>query len=193
MGRRPSGLPDGGLEEFLSIAAGLPERHLPWFEWTVMSRITNDGSSHAPIWGPDGKRIAYRTTKYGWMDLAWMPSDRSGPDGTLLRQTSWQSAVSFSPDGKYLAFGQSVPNTQYGTRVLPLTGERKPVPFAKSKFQQGAAKFSPDGRWVVYLFHGVGQGRGLRVSLAWSWSEDPESTRCGGATARKISTAMARK
>ncbi len=77
----------------------------------VMSRITNDGLSHAPIWTPDGKRIAYRTWKGGKMTLAWMLSDRSGPEERLVNYTAWQSAVSFSPDGKYLSFDQIEPDT----------------------------------------------------------------------------------
>jgi Tol biopolymer transport system component len=34
--------------------------------------------------------------------------------------------------------------------VLPLTGERKPIPFLKTPFNEFGAKFSPDGRWVAY-------------------------------------------
>jgi Tol biopolymer transport system component len=33
---------------------------------------------------------------------------------------------------------------------LPLSGERKPVPFLKTEFFEGQGQFSPDGRWVAY-------------------------------------------
>jgi hypothetical protein len=34
--------------------------------------------------------------------------------------------------------------------VLPLDGDRKPVPFVKSEFTTQQGQFSPNGRWVAY-------------------------------------------
>ncbi|MBN1491019.1 MAG: PD40 domain-containing protein [Phycisphaerae bacterium] len=34
--------------------------------------------------------------------------------------------------------------------MLPLFGERKPVPFVNTSFDEGNGQFSPDGRWVAY-------------------------------------------
>jgi eukaryotic-like serine/threonine-protein kinase len=34
--------------------------------------------------------------------------------------------------------------------VLPLEGDRKPVPFLVTQFDETDARFSPDGRWVAY-------------------------------------------
>ena len=34
--------------------------------------------------------------------------------------------------------------------VLPLEGDRQPRPVVKTSFPEGAAKFSPDGQWLVY-------------------------------------------
>jgi len=117
----------------------------------VMSRITNNGTSHGPIWSPDGKRFAFRTWKGGKMTLAWMPADRSGPEEMLANVPAWQSAVSFSPDGKHLAYDEVDPHgPEYGVWIMSLEGGRESRAFAKSKFQQGAGKFSPDGRWLVY-------------------------------------------
>jgi hypothetical protein len=33
---------------------------------------------------------------------------------------------------------------------LPLTGERKPVPFLQTQFNEYIARLSPDGRWLAY-------------------------------------------
>ncbi len=33
---------------------------------------------------------------------------------------------------------------------MPLEGERKPVPYLQTEFNEQQAKFSPDGRWVAY-------------------------------------------
>jgi eukaryotic-like serine/threonine-protein kinase len=34
--------------------------------------------------------------------------------------------------------------------VLPVEGDRKPVPFLIKEFNEGQARFSPDGHWVAY-------------------------------------------
>jgi len=34
--------------------------------------------------------------------------------------------------------------------VLPMQGERTPLPFQNTRFDESRARFSPDGRWVAY-------------------------------------------
>jgi protease II len=34
--------------------------------------------------------------------------------------------------------------------VLPLFGDRKPIPFLQTEFNEGQGQFSPDGRWMAY-------------------------------------------
>jgi Tol biopolymer transport system component len=34
--------------------------------------------------------------------------------------------------------------------ILPLDGDRKPVPFTNAPFTQYGAVFAPDGRWIAY-------------------------------------------
>src|SRR5688572_10570675 len=41
--------------------------------------------------------------------------------------------------------------------VLPLVGERKPIPFLQTQFSETQAQFSPDGRWVAYASDESGQ------------------------------------
>ena len=33
---------------------------------------------------------------------------------------------------------------------LPLFGDRKPLPFLQTRFNEATGRFSPDGRWIVY-------------------------------------------
>jgi dipeptidyl aminopeptidase/acylaminoacyl peptidase len=41
--------------------------------------------------------------------------------------------------------------------LLPLSGERKPVPYLQTPFDEMAARFSPDGRWMAYQSNESGQ------------------------------------
>jgi Tol biopolymer transport system component len=117
----------------------------------VTTKLTTDGVSHAPVWTPDGKHIAFRSWKAGTMTMWWMPADRSGPEERLTTVGARQSLVSFSPDGRYAAFNQmDTDGTGTNTYVLPMEGDRTPQPFIKSQFTDGSARFSPDGKWVAY-------------------------------------------
>jgi hypothetical protein len=124
------------------------------------------------------------------MTLAWMPADRSGPAEMMVNVPAWQSAVSFSPDGKYLAFDQVAfdPAREDGVWIMPLTGDRQPRPFARSRFPVGAGKFSPDGKWVVYCSMESGKaeiyvqpwpGPGPKIQISSEGGLDPMWRRDG--------------
>jgi hypothetical protein len=158
--------------------------HVYDFERDVLSRVTTDGVSHAPIWTPDGARLAYRSNQWGAMTMAWMPADRSTPAERLVDYTAWQSAVSFSPDGQFLAFDQYDWTSPSGGDiwVLPLAGERRPRPFVKGGYPAGAGKFSPDGRWILYSAMEAGRaeiyvqawpGPGAKIQVSSDGGTDP--------------------
>jgi eukaryotic-like serine/threonine-protein kinase len=160
------------------------------FDRGVMSRFTTDGASHAPIWTADGGRIAYRTWQGGMMTISWLPADRSGPAERLVNYTAWQSAVSFSPDGKYLAFDQYDRTSTDGGDiwVLPLRGDRQPRPVVKTAAPEGAAKFSPDGKWLLYSSMESGRpeiyvqawpGPGAKIQISSDGGTDPMWRRDG--------------
>ena len=88
----------------------------------------------------------------------WMPADRSGSPEKLTNIGIWQSPSSWTPDGKAVAFTQNSPQTGPDVYVLPIDDrERKPIPFAQTKFAEGSPKFSPDGRWIAYTSNESGR------------------------------------
>ena len=73
--------------------------------------------------------------------------------------------------------------------VLPLEGSGPPLPVAQSRFGEGSAKFSPDGRWVAYSSDESGRaevyvqafpGPGPKVQISNSGGTDPIWRRAGG-------------
>jgi eukaryotic-like serine/threonine-protein kinase len=147
------------------------------FARTVLSQVTTDGLSHAPLWTPDGKDLCYRSWKAGTMTMWEMPADRSRPGERLTDFGARQSAVSVSPDGRYLAYnqmgdmsadsaksdmamggGMGSMGTGSDIWVLPLQGaDRTPQRFKGTKYEEASPKFSPDGRWVAYCSNDTGK------------------------------------
>jgi eukaryotic-like serine/threonine-protein kinase len=41
--------------------------------------------------------------------------------------------------------------------ILPMTGDRTPKAFVKTRFNETAPRFSPDGRWIAYVSDEAGQ------------------------------------
>ena len=61
-----------------------------------------------------------------------------------------QFPTSSSPDGQMLLFTDEHPDTNLDVWFLPLGADRQPQPFARTEFNETAARFSPDGRCVAY-------------------------------------------
>jgi serine/threonine protein kinase len=102
-------------------------------------------------WSPDGREIIYLDRQNGVLSLRRKAADGSGTEETLLQLDHWLAARAQSPDGKSLLYETIFPDTGVDLWLLPLSGERKPVPFVQTHFNEGNATFSPDGRWVTYV------------------------------------------
>jgi serine/threonine protein kinase len=107
-----------------------------------------------PRWSPDGSALLYNTSGYGNPQISRISVAGVGEAERVLPSEHSQTAESWSPDGRYLIFGQN-PADKMSERtlwVLQMTGEKKPYPlFAASHSQQWGAAFSPDGKWVAYV------------------------------------------
>jgi len=156
----------------------------------TFTRMTTDGRSHWPLWTPDGRRLTFRVGMPGPFMMWWMPADRSGGAEQLTRIgtehlagfAAGQSPASWSPDGKAVAFTQMAPPARADVWVLEMEGDRKPRPFAQSKFSEGAPRFSPDGKWIAYVSDETGRnevyvqsypGPGPKIQMSADGGTDP--------------------
>jgi eukaryotic-like serine/threonine-protein kinase len=114
------------------------------------SRLTYDGASDYPVWSPEGSRIAYVSYRDGSYNLYQKASTGAGQEELLFASDEFTAISDWSSDGHFLAYASINPKTEFDFWVLPLDGKRKPFPFARTPFSEGAGKFSPDGRWMAY-------------------------------------------
>jgi serine/threonine protein kinase/Tol biopolymer transport system component len=124
----------------------------------ALTRFTFEGNYNpVPVWTPDGKRIAFESNKEGPPNLFWQLADGSGGLERLNTSENIQVPMSWSRDGKLLAF-MDVNSTGVDIWVLqmgdpsPGSGQfRKAQPFLRTPFNEGAPAFSPDARWLAYI------------------------------------------
>jgi Tol biopolymer transport system component/predicted Ser/Thr protein kinase len=117
----------------------------------TLSRFTFDGDQNLfPAWRPDGKRIAFWSTKEGPQNIFWQLSDGSGGLERLTTSQDAQAPTSWSPDGQVLAFVEDTPNKRFEIWVLRM-GDHKAQPFLQTRFNEAGPRFSPDGRWLAYV------------------------------------------
>ena len=155
------------------------------FARTTLTPFSTNGSSQAPVWTPDGKRIAYRGTRKGFRNVYWKATDGSGEEEALTDSTSINTPSSWSPDGKWLAFMENNPTTGSSIWVLPVEGDRKPQLFQRSASN---AHFSPDGHWIAYQSAESGrpeiyvrpfQNAGGKIQISTSGGDEPIWSRDG--------------
>ena len=117
----------------------------------TLTRFTFEGATNlSPVWTPDGKRIAFVSTKEGPGNLFWQLADGSGGPERLATGEYSQTPYSWSPDGQLLAFIETDPTTQRDIWVRQLS-DGKAQPFLRTRFDEGGPRFSPDGRWMAYV------------------------------------------
>jgi serine/threonine protein kinase len=117
-------------------------------------RITSDAAIDTnPVWSPDGRRIAFASNRAGDMDIYERSADGTGAETLLYASPLGVRPMSWSPDGKVLAFEDMGPTTGSDIKLLSFQGEGKMSvrEFAATSFNERQASFSPDGRWIAYV------------------------------------------
>jgi Tol biopolymer transport system component len=117
------------------------------------SRFTfHEGAEFSPVWSPDGRRVAFAFDSGGGsVAMSQKALDESGNGTSLGLGGNFQIPHSWSSDGGYLLYSTNDPKTQGDLWVLPTSGDRKPVPFLQSAFDEPDGRFSPDGKWIAFV------------------------------------------
>jgi len=123
----------------LDLARGIP------------SRFTFDQASDVyPVWSPDSNRIVFGSNRDGAWSLYQKSSSGAGSEEAILKSSDRKWPSDWSSDGRFILYTLISPDTQADLWVLPLFGDRQPIPFLKTKFGESNGVFSPDGKWIAY-------------------------------------------
>ena len=140
--------PDGEHVILTQIKSGEFELWIYEIDRAVSTPFTFEGSNARAVWSPDGKQLAFGSSRDGGINIYWKFVDGSGEAEQLTKGENAQYPSSWSPDGKVLAFYESDAKSGFDIWVLPLGDE--PQPFLKTQFMEWGPMFSPDGRWIAF-------------------------------------------
>jgi serine/threonine protein kinase/Tol biopolymer transport system component len=121
-------------------------------ERNVPTRLTATiGNDLSPVWSPDGAWIYFTSLRNNTNDIYRRAASGSGVDELVYPAKEPVTPTAISPDGEILLFtrgmGRETARDIWGMR---LKGDRWMFQVVSTKFDDEAARFSPDGKWIAY-------------------------------------------
>ena len=110
-------------------------------------KMTFEGDDASPLWSKDGSRLFFYSIREGTRGIYELPAD--GSRGEPQRIGSGMP-LDVSPDGAVLLTSRVGAATRGDISTLSLRGDNTEKPWLATPFDEGEAKFSPDGEWVAY-------------------------------------------
>jgi len=112
--------------------------------------VVSPASDIQPAYSPDGRRIAFCSTRFGERYEIWV----SDSDGTEARQLTdglgeWQCSPHWSPDGRQVAFDSQAADGNSHVWTIDADGG-PPRQITSGPGSQTHPTFSRDGRWVYF-------------------------------------------
>ena len=170
----------------VAIARGNPEPavYLYDIERKTESRLTTDGSfSRAPVWSPDGSRIAYTSIRdNGRLNVYIAKTDRSSPPEALIVEDVDMIPTSWSDDDTRLLVDHGDPG-ETEIWVINMTGEPEATPVVQTRPWVYGGVFSPNGKWMAYVSREEGDdevyvvpfpGPGGKVKVSSAGASSPD-------------------
>ena len=137
------------------------------YEWAHdrASQLTlNPAQNQKPVWTPDGRRIVFWSNRDVQQNLYWQRADGTGDAQRLTHSEYPQSAASWHPSGKILAFQETRPQTSADLMYVRIEGDEvtgwrpgTPTSFLSTPATEREPMFSPDGKWLAYQANDLGR------------------------------------
>jgi serine/threonine-protein kinase len=114
------------------------------------ARFTFDSANDGwPMFSPDGEQVVFSSTRTGRAQLYLKRTSGDGVEEALTG--AFGVDPDWSSDGRFILYQSGGnPTTGFDLWAVPLSGDRKPFPVARTEHGEREGRFSPDVRWVAY-------------------------------------------
>ena len=151
----PALSPDGSRVAAHDNSSGAPDIWVHETERAVATRLTFAAGLEAhPTWSPSGTEITFASDQRGSRDIFSKPASGTGEATLLVGGPLDDDYPDWAPDGNYMVYEVSGdPKNKSDIRYLKRKtdgGGFEEAVFLSTPRQEGAARFSPDGRFVAY-------------------------------------------
>jgi eukaryotic-like serine/threonine-protein kinase len=165
IGRNPRISPDGTKVALdIGDSAGIAGNRDIWiwdFVRENLIRLTSGpGRNAVPLWTPDGRRIAFYSTREGVASVYWRAADGTGKDEPVGGSPGQTFPASWSDNGRNLVAikrGLTGGALGFDIGVLSMEGDHTWKPLMKEKSYESQPRISPDGHWIAYMSNESGQ------------------------------------
>jgi len=119
----------------------------------IPKRITPLTPSYLHSWSPDGKYLLYTGGRKGPADIQWdiyrMPSDGSGTEVQLTKNSGLNDGPEYSRDGKYIYFNSTRSGKMQIWRMKADGSEQTQL--TNDEYNNWFPHVSPDGKWLCII------------------------------------------
>jgi Tol biopolymer transport system component len=120
-------------------------------ERNIARRLTfNPADDWCSILSPDGKRVVFASNRMNYPHLYVKTVDGADEERPLGTIRLAKFPVSWSSDGRFIAYREIGSTTQTDINILDLK-DGKERPFLASPFAETDACFASSGRWIAYV------------------------------------------
>ena len=143
------GLPEaGGAPDAASTAAGDWAIYIVRPDGTDRHRLTTGGESMAPVWSPDGRKLAYHGTRDGNLDLFVAAADGTA-EARVTDDPGADWSPAWSPDGTKLLFTSDRSGND-DVWVVAATGGSA-TRLTENPAADQVPVWSPDGKRIAFV------------------------------------------
>ena len=123
------------------------------------TRLTFDEATDSfPLWSPDGKRIAFTSSRDEKVAIYWKSADGTGTDELLVAGSGIGiMPCSWTGDGKTLVFMDASEGINGDIGAISMEGDSAKKQLLHGKNMEVEPRISPDGRWMTYSCNESGQ------------------------------------
>ena len=147
---------------FVREVDGLPALFSSRGDGSDVRRLTPEGAPFTfPAWSPDGARIAYTTLVDGREQIFVANADGSDAQMALEMPNTRARAVSWSPDGRAIAFSSD--DVQVDDIFIYRFGEPAVQRVTDGRGVETDPVWSPDGTKIAYAADPSGRGGSLQI------------------------------